>query len=454
MSSRAERIERCESDGAALRLLIAEEDPALRDLLAATLARLGFVIAAPAGVAPSLAALAEQEFDIVILDVGAPRGPALDTLQRLRDLGDDAEIIVVMGRADEAVDSVAGPLDGAYCITRPFPLGALVELVKHAARHRRLRRESRVLRRAVTRREPGALILGQSDVIAGVRALVERAARSRSHVLIQGESGSGKALAARAIHEGGPRGDLPFLAVDCRMATERLEPELFGREGGAESKVRCHGLLELAHEGTLFLEEAGALSPATQAKLLRAIDRGEIRRVGGKRTIHVDVRIVAAASQDLGPAVARDEFRADLYYRLGAMGVRMPPLRDRVEDIPLLVEHLARGVGQRPSKLSSEALAVLGRYPWPGNVRELRAVVERLGMLTSSEEVTPAEVALHLPDASAEGDDVLLSLDELERRHILRVLHRTGLNRARAAKILGVDPKTLYNKLKSYDDAG
>ena len=458
MSSRSGRKEappeRTEGDGGALRLLIAVDDSGLRDLLVATLARFGFVIAAPADKARALAAMAEEEFHIVILDVGARRAAALEVVGRLRGRGDDAELIVVTGHAGAETAGEAAALEGVYCMAKPFPVGALVTVVLQAARHHRLRRETFALRRAAAQREPRAIIHGQSDVIGGVRALVERAGRSRSHVLIVGERGSGKTLAARAIQQRGAHPDSPFLAVDCSLAGELLEAELFGQEGGASgASGHRHGLLELAHEGTLYLREVSALSAPTQAKLLRAIDRGEIRRVGGERTLHVDVRIVAATSQDLGPAVAQGEFRADLYYRLGAVVVNMPPLRDRVEDIPLLAEHLARTLGQRPPKFTSEALALLGEYTWPGNVQELRTVVERLSMLVGGDEVTPLEVALHLPDGSPDVDESLLSLEELERRHILKVLRRTGLNRARTARILGVDPKTLYNKLKSYDAA-
>jgi DNA-binding NtrC family response regulator len=231
---------------------------------------------------------------------------------------------------------------------------------------------------------------------------------------------------------------------------------LFGHEKGAftGAATRRHGLLELAHEGTLFLDEVAEMSPAMQAKLLRSLDRGEIRRLGGDRTLHVDVRVIAATNKDLSRAIATGEFRHDLYYRLGVVVIEVPPLRERVEDIPLLVEyfaHRAAGPDQRPIKVSAEAMTLLTRYHWPGNVRELRNIMERLTVLSSGEEISPADVALHLGAASADADVGLPSLQEIERRHIIKVLQQTGGNRARAAKILGIDPKTLYNKLKSYD---
>ena len=437
-------------DGAVLRVLIAEEDPTLRDLLVTSLARSGFAISAPAVAAQCVGALGDQDFDIVILDLRTERAAAVDALRTLRRRGDDLEIIVVTGQDSSSPDGVA-EIEAAFWIAKPFPLRALIELVSLAARHRRVFRDNLALRRAAAQQESSAAIHGDSEAIASVRALLGKAGRSRSHTLIQGEHGTGKALAARILHRAGDGGDLPFLAVDCGLPGERLEAELFGLEHDARSGGRPrHGLLELAHRGTLFLEEVAELSLATQNKLLRAVDRGEIQRVGGERGLRVDARVVAATSVDLGRAVAQGQFRADLYYRLGAVVVTMPPLRERVEDIPVLAEHFVRALGHRPIKLSSEALALLGRYRWPGNVRELRNVIERMSVLAPSDEITAADVSAHLPDPPANAEDMLLPLDEVERRHILRVLHRTGFNRARTAKILGVDPKTLYNKLKGY----
>ena len=290
-----------------------------------------------------------------------------------------------------------------------------------------------------------------------LRGLLDRASQSASNVLILGESGSGKELAARSIHRGSARRDLPFLALNCAaLPDDLLESELFGHERGAftGATARRHGLLELAHMGTLFLDEVGEMSVAMQAKLLRALDCGEIRRLGGDRTLYVDVRIIAATNRDLAKAVSNNEFRHDLYYRLGVIVIEMSPLRERVEDIPLLVEHFTQQVappGRAPIKVTAEALGLLTRYHWPGNVRELRNVVERLSVLSEDGEVTAAEVALYLPAVSMDDIDTsLIALDDVERRHVLKVLQHCAGNRARAAKILGVDPKTLYNKLKSY----
>jgi len=436
---------------------VVEDDPDLREAWVSGLERAGFTLASAADGEQALAVLARDEFDAVILDLRIPRRDGIQVLQAMRSDGHDAEVIIVTGHAEIETAIEALKLKAFDYVTKPFRIAELVQVVSRAAEHRRLRRENRVLRRAVSQHEVEPVMQGASRAMERLLAMLDRAGRANSHVLIVGESGSGKELAARSIHRASPRRDLPFLAINCAaLPDELLESELFGHEKGAftGAAARRHGLLELAHEGTLFLDEVAEMSAAMQAKLLRALDRGEIRRLGGDRTLHVDVRVIAATNKDLTRAIATGEFRHDLYYRLGVVVIEVPPLRERVEDIPLLVEyfaHRAAGPDQRPIKVSAEAMAVLTRYSWPGNVRELRNLMERLTVLSSGEEIASADVALHLGAPAAEAEAGLLSLDEIERRHIIKVLQNTGGNRARAAKILGIDPKTLYNKLKSYD---
>ena len=442
----------------ALRLLVVEDEQELRDILVEGLARRGFIVAAAADGEAALIMLAEQEFDIVVLDVRLPRRDGIQVLQQMRADGHDAEVIIVTGHADVETAVEALKLHAFDYLTKPVQLNDLLQAVARAAEYRRLRLENRSLRRAVSQQTADPLLYGSSRAMDRLRSLLDRASQSSSNVLILGESGSGKELAARSIHRASGRRELPFLALNCAaLPDELLESELFGHERGAftGATARRHGLLELAHMGTLFLDEVGEMSGAMQAKLLRALDRGEIRRLGGDRTLYVDVRIIAATNKDLAKAASTGEFRHDLYYRLGVIVIEVPPLRERVEDIPLLVEHFAQQVappGRAPIKVTVEAMGLLTRYHWPGNVRELRNVVERLSVLSEDGEVTAADVALHLPAVSVDDvDAALLSLDEIERRHILRVLQHSGGIRARAAKVLGVDPKTLYNKLKSYN---
>jgi DNA-binding NtrC family response regulator len=441
----------------ALRVLVVDDEAPLRELLAGRLGELGMVVATAGDGDEALKVAAGEQFDLVLLDLKMPRRNGIQVLRALREEGYDAEVIVMTGHAeiDTAVEALR--LKAFDYVPKPFRLPELEQIIERAAEHRRLRRENRLLRRAVSRREVEPVILGQSQAIARLRSLLSRAARSQSHVLILGESGSGKELAARIVHREGPRRDLPFLAINCAaLPNELLESELFGHEKGAftGASARRHGLLELAHEGTVFLDEVAEMSLPMQAKLLRAIDAGEIRRLGGDRTLHVDVRVIAATNKDLGQAIRAAEFRQDLYYRLGVVVIEVPPLRERVEDIALLVEHFAResaGPGGRPIRLTREAMGLLARYPWPGNVRELRNILERLTVLGSGEELDAAEVAAHLPRPDREVEGGLPTLEEMERRHILKVLRYTGGNRARAAQILDVDPKTLYNKLKAYE---
>lgn len=451
------RAEKGSSAGNALRLLVVEDDPDLRETLVTGLSRRGFVVGAVGDGDHALATLAREEFDLVVLDLRIPGRDGIQVLQSMRADGHDAEVIIVTGHAEIESAIEALKLKAFDYITKPFRFAELFEVVNRAAEHRRLRRENRLLRRAVSQHELPPIMYGQSPVMDRLRDILTRAGQSQSHVLILGESGSGKELAARYVHRASPRRDLPFLAINCAaLPDELLESELFGHEKGAftGASSRRHGLLELAHEGTLFLDEVAEMSVAMQAKLLRALDRGEIRRLGGDRTLHVDVRVVAATNKDLGRAVAAGEFRADLYYRLSVVVIEVPPLRERVEDIPLLVEHfakLATEPHERPMKVTAEAMALLTRYAWPGNVRELRNVVERLIVLSSGEEITAADVSLHLSSVSPEGDPSLPSLREVERRHIMKVLQHASGNRTRASHILGVDPKTLYNKLKGYN---
>jgi DNA-binding NtrC family response regulator len=443
-------------DGA-LRVLVVEDERALRELLVETLRRREYLVTAAGDGEAAVAALAREEFDLVVLDLRVPGRDGIQILKHLRAEGHEAEVVVLTGHADTATAIEALRLHAFDYVTKPFALDELVEILARAGRVRRLRLENRWLRRAVAQSDSEVLLHGRSRVMAQLRDLLERASRSASHVLILGESGSGKELAARTIHRGSARRDLPFLALNCAaLPDDLLESELFGHERGAftGATARRHGLLELAHGGTLFLDEVGEMSPAMQAKLLRALDRGEVRRLGGDRVLHVDVRVIAATNKDLARAVAQGHFRHDLYYRLGVVVIEVPPLRQRVEDIPLLVEHFARQVvqpGRAPLRFTPAAMGLLMRYSWPGNVRELRNLVERLSVLSDGE-VTATDVALHLPaGGAAAGEDTgLLALEEVERRHILTVLQRCGGNRTQAARILGVDPKTLYNKLKAY----
>jgi transcriptional regulator with PAS, ATPase and Fis domain len=288
---------------------------------------------------------------------------------------------------------------------------------------------------------------------------VERVAPSDANVLIEGASGTGKGLVAQAIHQGSPRASGPFLLLNCSgFQDPLLESELFGHERGAFTGATSakQGLFEVADRGTLFLDEVGEMSPAMQAKLLQVLDSRELRRVGGTRVHRVDVRIIAATNKDLAHEVRAGRFREDLYYRLNVVSVPLPPLRERKEDIPLLVEHFLKQfqiAGKKPKTVSPEALRFLVQYAWPGNVRELANIIERLIILTPGEVIGPEELPRHIrsplgpPHGQPRGPT---SLAEMERLHITRVLSETGGKKMQAARLLGIDLKTLNHKMKAY----
>jgi DNA-binding NtrC family response regulator len=293
-----------------------------------------------------------------------------------------------------------------------------------------------------------------------VKELVAKVAPSGHTVLIQGESGVGKELVARSIHQLSPRRDRPYVVVDCGMLNENLlQNELFGHQKGAFTGATAlkHGLFEVADTGTLFLDEIGEVSPVLQAKLLRVLETGSFRRLGSTVDLKVDVRLVAATNRDLRGLIAAGLFREDLFYRLNVITVAIPPLRERAEDIPALARHFLAAYGRKRQGAARDfapaALAALAAYGWPGNVRELENVIERAVILSDGELIGPEDLAVPAPQAAATGGPggaAAVSLEDVEREHILRVLREAGGNQSRASQILGIDRKTLYLKLRKY----
>jgi DNA-binding NtrC family response regulator len=301
-------------------------------------------------------------------------------------------------------------------------------------------------------------LVGESAALDHVRQLIRKVAPSDTSVVIEGESGTGKELIARAIHEGSKRATAPFVVVNCGALQESLlESELFGHEKGSfTGAVRAReGMAEAAHSGTLFLDEIGEMSLAIQAKFLRFLESGDVRRVGSNRTLHVDVRVVAATNRTLAEEVKAGRFREDLYYRLRVFAIEAPPLRDRQTDVPLLVSHFLstiRGAGQGPFKIEPDAMEAVKRYSWPGNVRELRNAVERMMLLAEDGRISlaclPPEVARTTSRDHLPADE--LNIEVVERHLILRALRETGGRKTEAAERLGISLRTLYNKLQIY----
>jgi DNA-binding NtrC family response regulator len=367
--------------------------------------------------------------------------------------------VVLTGHPDVTTAIEAMKLGAYDYLTKPFKLAEVEIVLRRAAERRRLTQENTALRRMVAQRGQPPLVLGESGAMASVLATVERIAAADANVLIEGESGTGKGLIAQTIHQRSPRSQGPFLAINCSgFQDQLLESELFGHEKGAFTGAvgLKQGLFEVAERGTLFLDEVAEMSPAMQAKLLQVLDSREFRRVGGTRLHRADVRVVAATNKSMQGEVDSGRFREDLYYRLNVVNILVPPLRERREDIPILVEYfLTRfqaSEGVRKT-LSPDALQSLVEYPWPGNVRELSNIIERLVILTQGEvigsDALPANI--RSPRASArEAQSGALSLAEMERLHIARVLRDTGWKKMLAARLLAIDLKTLNKKIRDY----
>jgi len=386
--------------------------------------------------------------------------PELDGLEVLRQVREDAEapeIIIITGNGTIETAIAAMKLGAYDYMSKPYRMAEIDVLVRRAWEKRQLMRENRLLQSRLSRVDQAPEITTRYAPMQEVLALVQRVAPSDSPVLIQGESGTGKELVARAIHRLSERPG-PLVDLNCAAITDStVESELFGFERGSGSGVsmRQAGHLELAAGGTLFLDEVSELDPRVQGKLLRALEQGSFFRVGGTQKVEVDVRIVTATNRDLAAMVRDGKFRDDLFYRINAIGVELPPLRERRVDIPLLAEHfLARFAGPSAPTLTADALLVLQEYEWPGNIRELRNVMERAALLASGREIRAQDLPLGRPVVPATAPAGLvgspMTLEELERRHIEAVLSQTNWHQGRAASVLGISSKTLYRKIREF----
>lgn len=438
------------------RTLVVDDERPIRLLMEMELPRAGYVVTCAGSGEEALEQVRTREFDVILLDLKMPGIGGMEALRHIRDSGTSAEVVILTGHPD--VDSAIQAMKlGAYdYLTKPFKLAELEEVLRRAAERKRLRTENTALRRMVAQREPAPIMIGQSPAMTSLLATIRRIAPSEASVLIQGASGTGKSLAAKAIHVASPRSNGPFLIINCSgFQDPLLESELFGHEKGAftgATGVKM-GLFEVAGGGTLLLDEVGEMSPAMQAKLLQVLDTKELRRVGGTRVHRVDVRIIAATNKDLAHEVQTGRFREDLYYRLNVVSMTLPSLRERKEDIPLLIEHFlqqCRITDQQAKRISREAMQSLADYPWPGNVRELANTIERLQILTPGDTISFEDLPpnIQCPSGSPVGP---VSLAEMERLHLIRVLDHTKGKKMQAARLLGIDLKTLNSKIKRYN---
>ena len=440
------------------RVLFVDDDHALREVLKRELEDFGLDVSAFGEPLAALEHVARTPVDVALIDLRLPGLDGLELLQRLRAIDEALPVVMLTGHGAvrEAVEAMRR---GAHdFLTKPVSLEALERILTRAIAQRDLLQENRRLRRLTDTDEGEARILGDSEPIRALRELIERVAPSAASVLVLGESGTGKELVARAIHARSPRAARPFVVVHCGAIPENLvESELFGHERGAFTGAFAtrRGLLETSAGGTCFLDEIAELTPPLQAKLLRALQERAVRRVGGNEAIPVDVRILAATNRDLHALVPTGEFRDDLYYRLNVVTIAVPPLRERGTDIPLLAQHFlekfAAETGRSVKHLAPETLALLASYQWPGNVRELEHAIERAVALASSEALLPEDLPPHVRQEPAPAPRLPgtgMTLDEVKRWYIHKVLDETGGNKVRAAELLGINRRTLYRILE------
>jgi DNA-binding NtrC family response regulator len=448
------------------RVLVVEDDEIVRDLAERTLRDEGYLVDGVGSGEAALRLLESRLFDVVLLDLNLPGMHGLNVLAAAPATQTDAQFIVMtaFGSVDTAVEAMK--LGAWDYITKPFRTEELLLTLKRGVEETELRREV-VRLRARNRESTRDRILGRTPAIRRVFDLIERVAPTRASVLIVGETGTGKELVARAVHETSPRGRRPFVAVNCSALSETLlESELFGHVKGAFTGAgqSRRGLIEAAQGGTLFLDEISTVSPATQVKLLRVLQERRVTPVGGNESVPVDFRLVSATNEELEPKVREGSFREDLYYRLNVFPIRVPPLRERKEDIPLLANafrlRFAEENGLEAPPIMAETLARMMTYPWPGNVRELENSIERAlilhhGARSLPFDPNPAGPPLHEEEQGAlsrAGAD--WTLDRLEREYILEVLEREQWHQGRAAARLGVNRRTLYRKLNRYREEG
>jgi DNA-binding NtrC family response regulator len=437
-----------------------DDEPAARGTLALLLRKRGHDVREADGVAIATKQLAEDVFDLVVTDLRMPDGDGLDVLRAVKAQAPATEVILLTAYAEWKSAKEAIRIGALDYFEKGQEPDELYHRIDKALAGRALRRENENLRAQLRERYGLAGLVAQSPAMQTVLELVERVAPTDATLLIQGESGTGKEVIAKAIHHASPRAARPFVAVNCGAVPETLlESELFGYvrgafTGAAGSKL---GLFEEAAGGTLLLDEIAEMPATLQVKLLRALQSGEVRRLGATQAATIDVRVIAATHGDLTAMISQGTFREDLFYRLNVIQILLPPLRDRREDIPALTEHfLGRAAGKlgRSRRLSPAALERLLRYPWPGNVRELENAIERAAILARSEIVEPDDLPPHVSAGLQLGPSPALplqiSLADAERGHILQTLERFGRNHTGAAEALGIGRTTLWRKLKEY----
>lgn len=435
-------------------ILIVDDEESVRDSLYNWFIEDGYHVECAENARKALSVLESEDFDIVLADIKMPGMDGLEMLKRIKSLRNDSIVIIMTAFAtvDTAVQALK---DGAFdYVTKPFDPDDLSHLIRNAAKQIALTEENEILKEKVVSLENIDDLIGVSEGMQRVLREIESVAQSNASVIITGESGTGKELVARAIHANSPRKFFPLVSVHCGALTESLlESELFGHEKGAFTGAVYNrkGRFEMADSGTIFLDEIATISSKMQVELLRVLETKSFVRVGGNKEITSDFRVICATNRDLKTMVEKGLFREDLYYRLNVVNIQVPPLRERIEDIPLLVEHFIQkyctSMNKPPIQIDASALKRLEEFPFPGNIRELENMIERAIVVGNGKKISLKD----LPLGKTVVNTTVESLDDLEKNHIAQILTKYNWNISVSAKALKVDRVTLYNKIKKYD---
>jgi len=445
-------------------ILVVDDEEGIREVLSAILEDEGYAVRVAADGVEGLALMESESVDLVLLDVWLPNMGGIDVLKKIKEDNPEIPTIIISGHGSIDIAVKAVKLGAFDFLEKPLSLERVTTAVKNALELEKLRRENRALRSTIERRNE---LLGESEALQRIRAVIEQAGNTGSRILITGENGTGKELVARAVHRRSDRADRPFVEVNCAAIPDTLiESELFGHEKGAFTHAvsRRRGKFEMADGGTIFLDEVADMSLSAQAKVLRVIQEMRFERVGGEESIEIDVRVIAATNRDIQAEIAAGNFREDLYFRLNVIPIHVPPLRERPEDLEPLANHFLDEFdptdGEQPKRISEEGMELLRGYEWPGNVRELKNFIERITIMSDADVVGPDTIREHVgevrvaPESGelAEYNGMSLSdaRDRFERKYIVQKLEENGYNISRAAQALSVYPSNLHGKIKKF----